>query len=391
MKVNFKVIFLLTLSHVLVDITGSALPAFMPLVKEKLYLTFTAVGMVIMTSNLTSSVIQPIFGYISDKMSISWILPLSILFSFVGISFFGFSPSYLLMLFLVILNGIGIAAFHPEGTKVMHYVSQEKKATIMAIFQVGGNIGLALGPLLATFALRIYGLKGTFLFLFLCVPLLPFLFRLLKERSISLLERKGNRDSLRSTVKRNRIFKSMAILILSVTMRSFSHAGFMTFIPFYFIEILNGEASSSGRTIFVFLLGGVVGTIFGGIIADRIGHKKFFSLSMVLSVPLLSAVLYVKESLFFILLFFSGLVLMSSFSVTIVMGQAILKEYVGIASGLMMGFVIGMGGIGAGIFGFLIDLFGIRQVMQIIAFLPGIGFLLSLFIPYGFLQSEEGL
>jgi FSR family fosmidomycin resistance protein-like MFS transporter len=175
---------------------------------------------------------------------------------------------------------------------------------------------------------------------------------------------------------------SMALLIVAVSMRSWAHMGLITFVPFYYIHLLNGDAITAGRLVFVFLMGGVVGTLIGSPIADKIGHKYYFCFSMILSVPLLFLFLQVGGNWVFIILFLVGLLLISSFSVTIVMGQMILKNRLGMASGLTMGFVIGMGGIGAGLLGIVADSWGVVTVLKLIAYMPAVGFIPALMIPY---------
>jgi len=127
----------------------------MPFVKSTLQLSYTAVGAVIMVSNMTSSIIQPLFGYLSDKMEMKWLLPVSIFLTYIGFSFLGLASSFLVLLILVIINGLGIAIYHPEGTKIMHYLTGSRMATGMSFFQVGGNLGMALGPLFITYAIAL--------------------------------------------------------------------------------------------------------------------------------------------------------------------------------------------------------------------------------------------
>ena len=162
----------------------------------------------------------------------------------------------------------------------------------------------------------------------------------------------------------------MALLLTAVTLRSTAHMGLITFVPFYYINLLKGDPLTAGRLVFAFLLGGAVGTLVGAIIADKIGHKRYFSLSLALSVPLLFLFLYASGAWVFVLLFVVGAVLISSFSVTVAMGQSILSDRLGMASGLMLGFVIGVGGVGAGLLGIVADAWGILWVIRLIALMP---------------------
>ena len=391
---NLKIILILSLSHLITDLTGSALPAMMPFLKNTLQLSYTAVGAVIMISNMTSSIIQPLFGYLSDRMELKWFLPVSIILTCVGFSFLGLAPSFLVLVILVTLNGIGIALYHPEGSKIMHYFSGSRMATGMSFFQVGGNLGMALGPLFITYAIALANLSGTLFYFLLGIPMFGILLLFLKELTLPV---KGEKRELRENqgglppTDQNKGWGAMALLIFAVSMRSWAHMGLITFVPFYYIHVLKGDVITAGRLVFVFLMGGVVGTLIGAPIADKIGHKNYFCLSMILSVPLLFLFLEAGGIWVFIILFLIGLLLISSFSVTIVMGQLILRNRLGMASGLTMGFVIGMGGIGAGLLGMVADSWGVMTVLKLIVYMPAVGFIPALMIPYHFKTPTPSL
>ena len=372
---NLKLILILSISHVFLDLTGGALPAVMPFLKDALSLNYTEVGAVIMISNLASSIIQPFFGYFSDKKQVRWLLPVSVILAYMGFSFVGIAPSYMVLLILVIVSGVGVACYHPEGFKVMHFLTGSRKATGMSLFQVGGNLGLALGPLFITYAIQIAGLRGTMFFLAIGLPVLAMLLIFFKELTLP-LERKENpgRDQPVATPANSRgAWTSMGFLVLAVTMRSWAHMGLITFAPFYYISVLQGDALTAGKLVFAFLMGGAVGTVIGGMAADKLGHRNYFALSMLLSIPLLFLFLQVSGAWVFVVLFVIGLVLISSFSVTVVMGQQILSNRLGVASGLMLGFSIGMGGIGAGVLGLMADTWGVLTVFKLIVVMPAVG------------------
>jgi FSR family fosmidomycin resistance protein-like MFS transporter len=372
---NLKLILILSISHVFLDLTGGALPAVMPFLKDALSLNYTEVGAVIMISNLASSVLQPGFGYFSDKKQVKWLLPVSVILTYMGFSFIGIAPSYMVLLILVVISGLGLACYHPEGFKVMHFLTGSRKATGMSLFQVGGNLGLALGPLFITYAIQIAGLRGTMFFLAIGLPVLAMLLIFFKELTLP-LERKENpgRDQPVATPANSRgAWTSMGFLVLAVTMRSWAHMGLITFAPFYYISVLQGDALTAGKLVFVFLMGGAVGTVIGGMAADKLGHRNYFALSMLLSIPLLFLFLQVSGAWVFVVLFVIGLVLISSFSVTVVMGQQILSNRLGVASGLMLGFSIGMGGIGAGVLGLMADAWGVLTVFKLIVAMPAVG------------------
>jgi FSR family fosmidomycin resistance protein-like MFS transporter len=162
---NLKIIAILSIGHLSIDITGSALPAIMPFLREALHLNYTQIGATIMISNITSSIIQPCFGYFSDRVEMKWLLPISAVLTYGGFSLIGLAPSYGYLLAFVCLNGIGIAVFHPESFKIAHYFTGTRKAAGMSLFQVGGNLGMALGPLLVIATMQLAHLRGTLLFL----------------------------------------------------------------------------------------------------------------------------------------------------------------------------------------------------------------------------------
>lgn len=393
-SMNLKIILLLSLSHICIDLTGAAIPAMMPLFKDALNLSYTAVGAVIMVSALASSIIQPCFGYLSDIVPMKWVLPVSFFFTFAGFAFSGLATSYLALMILVCVSGIGVASYHPEGMKVMHFFSGSRRVAGMSFFQVGGNLGLALGPLFISYAMQFAGLSGTLFFLLAGFPMLVALILFNKELSSPIqqegraFQEKGKSTVHHSTERRDR-WPSMWLLVSAVSLRSWAHMGLISYVPFYFIQVLNGDAVAAGKLVFVFLMGGVVGTLIGAVLADKVGHKYYFLLSMVFSVPLLF--IFLKVTVFWtpLILFLIGLTLISSFSVTIVMGQRLLPDRLGMASGIMTGLVIGMGGIGAGLLGFVADGWGISTVLKLIAYMPAVGSIPILLISYPPLRPKE--
>ncbi len=386
---NLKIILVLSLSHVCSDLTGAALPSIMPLFKNALGLSYAAVGTVIMVSNLTSSVIQPCFGYISDRIEMKWVLPVSLLLSYSGFSFTGLAPSYPVLLILVFVTGIGIASYHPQGMKLMHFFSGSRKVAGMSFFQVGGNLGMAMGPLLISYAMKWADLKGTLLFLIVGYPVAVILFFFVRTFSLAAKQEKYDSRSVRGSEGTGSRWTSMSLLISAVCLRSWSHMGLVAFVPFYSIQVLKSDPAAAAQLVFIFLMGGGVGTLIGALIADEIGHKVYFFLSMVFSVPLLLILTTVTGFWVPAILFLIGIMLISSFSVTIVMGQRLLPDRLGMASGIMTGLVIGMGGIGAGLLGLVADAWGVLTVLKLIAWMPAVGSIPILIISYPRLKPKE--
>ncbi len=382
---NLKILLILSLGHLVTDITQGGLPILLPFIKQTLNLSYAASGAIIMTSNITSSIIQPLLGYLSDRWGGIWMLPAGVAVSGLGFSALGYAPGYTHLLLAVLISGLGVASYHPEGFKVAQYFTGDRKVTGMSFFSVGGNLGFALGPLMAVYAHRWMGLKGTVLF---AVPGLVMAVILLTAMPTLVAPQRRERSD-RITMKAatpprplGRHGISLTLLILAVTMRSWVQMGLVAFIPFYFVNILEGDPVLVGKLISVFLIAGAFGTLVGAPVADRFGHKRFFVVSMALMTPLLWLFMQVEGVRLYLVLGLVGAVLVSTFSVTIVMAQQILPDRLGVASGLMVGFAIGTGGIGATFLGWLADYWGVVMVLRLIAWLPLIGVMFTLGMPY---------
>ena len=377
-----KALSLLSLGHMVTDINQGAVPVLLPFIKEALHISYTKAGFILLLANMTSSIIQPAFGHLSDRYPQGWFLPGGIFLATIAFSLTGFAWNYEVLLLLVVLSGIGVATFHPEGYRTAHFFTGQRKATGMAIFSVGGNVGFSLGPIMFTYLVTYFGLKGTGFFsipgvvtFFLFLVSLKWLTSPVRSSPID-----QNRGIKPHAPSRNGL--GLLLLILAVTMRSWIQAGLMTFIPFYYINYLKGEAIYAGKLVFIFLVAGAIGTLLGGPLADRWGHKNFFLITMATTFPLILAFLKLTGWPVIVILGLSGLVLISTFSVTVVMAQEMFPHNLGIASGTMVGFAIGTGGIGVTLLGYLADLWGVPFALKTIGIMPVIGFLIALFIPY---------
>jgi len=376
---NLKILFFLSLGHLVTDINQGAIPALLPFMKDALGLSYTAAGIILLASNLTSSVIQPIFGYFSDRQPKIWLIPLGILVAGLGVGLSGLSPSYGVLLLLVVLGGLGVAAFHPEGFKTAHFFIGQKKASGMSIFAVGGNLGFALGPFTLTLVVTHLSLTGTLLYFLPGLIMAGFLLFLLP--TLRYPGHSGLKEAPSPSQRPDASYGKLVILILIVTMRSWIQMGLVTFIPFYYINYLKGDPLLAGKMVTTFLLSGTLGTLIGARLADRWGHKIFITLTMLFMIPLLILFLQVQGWGTFVVLAFSGFVLIASFSVTVVMAQDLLPGKLGMASGLMVGFAIGTGGLGVTLLGIVADIWGVPTALQTLATMPFIGFILCLFLP----------
>jgi FSR family fosmidomycin resistance protein-like MFS transporter len=379
---NLKILLLLSFGHLVTDIYQGALPAILPYLKDKLALTYTMAGVLLMASNFTSSILQPVFGHYSDKKEKAWLLPLGCLAAGLGLSLASLPHSFWLLLLLVVVSGLGIAAYHPEGYKTASYFTGENAATGMSVFSVGGNLGIALGPLFSLGAIAYLGFKGLpvmLVFSLSFLVLLAFVWGFLRDTKPVATHKKPP-----AAADAPKAYLALFLVIATVVMRAWIRLGLMTYIPFYFIQHLKGDPLYSGKLVTVFLLGGVVGTIFGSMLADRWGHKEYLIYSLIATSLLSPLILMATGPWLFVVLFLVGTALISSFTVTIVMAQRLLPHRLGVASGLMVGFAIGTGGFGVTLLGMVADHFGVAAALKTILFLPLVGLAFALLIRYPF-------
>jgi FSR family fosmidomycin resistance protein-like MFS transporter len=376
-----KALLLLVAGHFVTDINTGALPAFLPFIKDSLSLSYTVTASIILVFNVTSSVIQPVFGYLSDRWSIRWLLPVGPFLASLGLGLLGLSPSYLWILLFASLSGLGQASYHPEGFKTISLLSGKRKATMISVFHFGGNLGFGVGPLLATLFFVHLGLKGSLLFI---VPgiLITAVFLTFPEWKVQTTPpvRQVPFGEKENSSRQSRV--PMVLLLLTVVLRSATRLGLMTFVPFYFINILNRDPMAVGQYLSTFLLAGTVGVLAGGPLGDRFGYKKIVLLTLGLSSVFLYLFYVTEGTLSLILFTVAGLILISSNSVTMAMGQSFMPRNLGMASGLILGLAMGVGGIAVTLLGWVADRWGVPFALQITFVLPVLAFLTCWPLPY---------
>jgi FSR family fosmidomycin resistance protein-like MFS transporter len=376
-RLNMRLLGLLALGHMVIDINQGSLPAILPFLRNALELSYAATGTIVLTANVTSSLIQPLFGYLADRAARRWLLPLSVLLSSLGLALAGVAPSYGVVLLLVLVTGFGVAAYHPEGYRTATAVAGERKATGVSIFSTGGNIGIAAGPPLMTALVTGFGLPGS---LGLLVPGLLVAGLLTVALPMLSAPPPARAQGAAARVSENMV-GGMSLLILVVALRSWTQLGFTTFVPFYYLDVLEGDPRMVGTLLAVFLGAGAVGTLVAGPIADRVGVRRYVVSVFLLAAPVAVAFLFVQGVLSFLLLGALGFVLVSTFTVSVVLGQAYLPRNPGMASGLIVGFAIGAGGLGVSVLGWVADHWGLMSALWISALMPLAGFLVSLLLP----------
>lgn len=367
-------IFLIMAGHLVVDLSQNILPVILPIQKAAFGLSYSQAGLVATLLNLTSSMIQPIFGFISDRWKTDWFIALGILWTALLMGLSGLAPSYPLLLLSVTLAGFGTAAFHPRASMTVNYLSGGRRGLGMAIYTLGGNLGFALGPVFTAFLVLRWGIGSTAWLLALGLPLSLILYRFRGDMAISIPPR---------TSKMGRIgwsqipWAEMGGLTLVVALRSWAYQGFIVYLPLL-LQNKGMDLSLGSRLLFVFLLSGAIAGLLGGHLSDRWGRKKVIAGSLLLFSPLM--LLALKTSGFWVPLFLalSGAMLLAGFSVIIVFAQEMMPGNVGLASGLMLGLAFGTGGIGVFFSGLMADTIGLERSMTLLALMPLIAGLLAL-------------
>jgi len=380
---NTKLIALLSVGHFVVDLNQGSLPALLPVLKSAHQLSYAAVAMIVLAGNVASSIVQPVFGYFADQTARRWMLPASVLLTGAAFAALGLVPGYAAILALVVAMGLGVAAYHPEAYKTATNVAGERKATALSWFSLGGNVGVALGPPVITALVTVAGLMGS---LGLLVPTLIASLLLLAVLP-SFSQSAAPRAAAAAAARGVNMPYAMAVLILVVTIRSWTTLGFTTFVPFYYIDILGADPRLVGPLLFVFLGAGAVGTVIAGPFADRWGPRAFMQWVLLAALPFGALFLLTRGVLAFVMLGIFGALLTSSFTVSVVLGQAYLPRSAGMASGLIVGFAIGAGGLGVTALGWVADRYGLPAALWISALTPLLAVVATRFLPAPRLQE----
>ncbi len=362
--------------HFATDLAQGAPPALLVFLVPELDLSYTLAAAVILVATFSSSIIQPAFGLWSDKRGAMWLLPGGVVLAGVGVALAAVAPSYPLLLAAVLVSGVGVAAFHPEGSKFANYVSGTRRASGMAVFSVGGNLGFAVGPLLASVLILGLGLDGGLL---LALPGLVVAGLLLREGGYLGRFVPGGGGRAFDSAGRDQP-RAFALLLVVVALRSIPHFGLFTFVPLW--EKSNGASDERATIVLsLFLVAGAVGTLVGGPLADRIGRKPVLVGSYAITVPLVLAYVLVGGIPGDVALVLAGATVISTFGITIVMSQEYLPSRIGLASGLSVGLAIGLGGIFAVALGTVADAIDLRTAMLLTAIGPALGALVALALP----------
>jgi FSR family fosmidomycin resistance protein-like MFS transporter len=368
----------LSSGHLATDLAQGSLPALLPFLTTKFDLTYTMVGALVLAATISSSLIQPAFGFWSDARGALWLLPAGVVIAGLGIAFASVAPSYALVMLGVLVSGLGVAAYHPEGSKFASFVSGTRRASGMSLFSVGGNIGFALGPLVASFFVITLGL-GLEGGVFVAVPGLIVATMLVV--ALPHLARFAPDEVARSRrVAAGNDWRGTGMLLAIVGLRSLAHMGLFTFIPLFEISRGNGAAYGT-QVLALFLFAGALGTLIGGPLADRVGRRRVLLGSFIVTPPLILTYALVGGPAGVAALFLAGMAVIGTFGITLVMSQEYMPSRVGMASGLSIGLAIGLGGIAAVALGALADAFDLEAAVLATALGPALCIALTLLLP----------
>ena len=371
----------LSLGHLCVDLCQGALPALLPFLIAAHGWSYGQAAALVLASSVSSSVIQPLFGHLSDGRSLSWLLPGGVALAAAGTALAGVMGSYPATFAVVVVSGLGVAAYHPEGSRFANYVAGERRATGMSLFSVGGNAGLALGPAIVTPLALTLGLEGTPLIAVLPLAVAALLWRELRRlRGFAPSTGAGAGHDPHAPADQWRPFVRLALVIAA---RSIVFFGLMTLVPLYFVDELGASEATANTALTVMLAAGAIGTLIGGRLADRFGRRIVLRTSLALLTPLIVVLLLSGVGLAIATLALIGAATIATFSVTVVMGQEYLPSRLGVASGVTLGLSIGIGGLGAAVLGQLADAYGLRTALEVVAVLPLPALLLAMTLPVG--------
>lgn len=375
----YSILIIIGLCHLLNDSLQAVIPAMFPILEKSLGLTFTQLGFIAFTLNIVSSVMQPVIGMYTDKRPMPYALPIGLMSSMFGMLGLAFAPNFWTIILSVFFIGLGSAVFHPEGSRVAYLAAGTKRGLAQSIYQVGGNAGQSLAPVITAVVLVPLGQPGAAWFTIIAGIAVIFLFYISRWYAgrIRLLATQKTTTEIRqpNPIVAKAIKNALIVLVFIVFARSWYQSAIANFYAFYTIEQFGLTISQSQKYIFTFLALGAVGTFFGGPLADRFGKRNVILFSLLAPAPFTIALPYVGELAAIILLGLIGFLLMTSFSVTVVYAQELIPGKIGTMSGLIVGLAFGMGAIGSVALGSLIDFIGLTQTMITISLLPLLGLL----------------
>lgn len=360
--------------HLINDSMQAVIPAIFPLLKQDLGLSFTQLGLISFVLNLFASLLQPVVGYVTDKKPLPYALPIGMISSFIGLTCVILANSYALLLLSVLFLGFGSAIFHPEGSRVSFLAAGNKRGLSQSIYQVGGNSGQALAPILSAFLILPYGIKaaavvlvGTTIGIFILTRVASWYKKQLEQERLTNVK-KVLISSLPPLTKKQ-VGMALIILFSIIFARSFYTTNMTSFYVFYLMDEYDLTSRIGQIYIFLFMACGVIGTFFGGPLSDKIGRKNVIILSVVVPIPFCLLLPHMPLTIVPFFLIIIGTLIMISFSVTVVYAQELVPTKIGTMAGLTVGLSFGMGAIASVLIGKVLDETSLAFTMNLIAIL----------------------
>lgn len=375
-SIQWATIAVLSLAHLINDMYVNFLPQLVPFLIINQGFSVTAGATLIAAFTISSSLVQPFFGYLVDQKGQRWLVFAGTLWMAVLLGLTGFISDYWLLFIVATLAGLGTSAFHPQAAAMVGQVSGNRKGFVLAAFIAAGNIGLALSPLLLLPLFHYYGVKSTWLVMIPGILVTLFLYRFAPRTKASPKAAPGLSQVV-TAIKG--VGQELSKLMLIVAIRSLVHTGLMMLLPLYLLA-QNFSPEKTGYLVFATLATGAVGGLIGGYISDRYGRKLLVVASLALATLFFYGFLHTTGAISFLFLALGGMSLLASFSVTVAAAQEIIPENKALASGLSLGFAIGMGGLAVSPIGKYADILGIEAAIQLIFLLPLAAALIGLFL-----------
>lgn len=364
------------ISHFLNDMIQSIIPSIYPIIKDKFDFSFAQIGIITLVFQMTSSILQPFTGLYADRHPRPYALSIGMCFTLTGLLMLAFADNYLLILLAVSIVGFGSSVFHPTASRVAQLASGGRKSLAQAIFQVGGNGGSALGPLLAALIILPFGQHAISWFAIAALLAAIIMVRLgawYKERLVYSVKHPQKATGLNIHISKRAKYGALGILILLVFSKYFYTSCITSYFTFFLIDKFGITVQASQICLFVFLAAFAIGTLAGGMFGDRFGRKYVIWFSILGAAPFAIAMPYANFTLTIVCTFLSGLIIASAFSSIVVYATDLMPDKVGLIAGIFFGLMFGLGGLGSAFFGWLADLTSIEFIFQVSAFLPLLG------------------
>ncbi len=394
---TFSILLMVSLGHLLNDMFQSVIPSIYPMIKESLGLSFVQVGAITLTNQITSSLLQPLVGYYSDKHPRPYGLVVGMCFTLTGLLLLSVANSFPAVLLSVAFVGVGSSVLHPESSKVARLASGGAKGMAQSIFQIGGNVGRAFGPVAVALIVVPHGQGSIRWFALLAVVAVWVLSRIgrwyqkqLAKQAAKVVPSAGRNEVMlqenKNNLTRRQIVIALVVLLVLMFSKDFYTANIQSYLTFYMIDKFGLSVGASQYVLFAFLVSTAIGLLIGGEVGDRYGRKYVIWGSILGSSPFALLLPYCNLAWTIVLAVLVGMVMSSAMSAILVYGTELLPGSVGMISGAFFGLSFGLGGIGSALFGWLADLTNIQYVFQLTAFFPLLG-IVAYFLPN--IREEE--